>query len=344
LGSNGRVSKFWGVDAENFDYVLSTSSRFPEELLDGDSIVAFFYRDTVDRSDVCVSFSEDITAYTGEEIKFGLSYSARVSGATPKGADVTVYSATGEELKDMATKIDENAKITLTFTSAGTYTVEVSGTCNYTGLVWDNAAGEYVSKEFTNAQIVPARVTVTVKDAPVFKDIEGHWGYDAIVAMYDAKIMDGVGDGYFKPDMTLSRGMLVTMLYRADGSNKTENVSGFTDVEEDDWYYDAVNWAAENGILLGDNGKASPNSPVTREQAAAFIYRYAAYKGMDTTASLSVLDSFSDVGSVSTWAKDAMAWVVSAGIVNGRDGNRLAPSESASRAEAARMLCTFLGK
>ena len=149
--------------------------------------------------------------------------------------------------------------------------------------------------------------------------------------------MEGVGGGKFDPNGTMSRAMMVTVLYRMAGEPKVAGPSSFTDVPTGKWYSDAIAWAQENGIVLGVlAGKFAPNGNVTREQIATILWRY---EGMPkATADLT---KFKDSGKISSYAKDAMTWAVSEGIFIGDAGN-LKPTSSATRAEFACIIMRYL--
>lgn len=174
-----------------------------------------------------------------------------------------------------------------------------------------------------------------------FSDVPADAWYAADVA-YAAghALMNGVGGGKFDPDGTTTRAMLVTILHRLEGTPAAAK-SAFTDVPAGEWYTAAVDWAAANKIVEGMDAKTfAPASPVTREQFAVILYRYANFKGMDT-AKKADLSAFSDAASVSAWAADAMAWANAAGLVNGVSKTELAPQGSATRAQAAAILGRF---
>lgn len=174
-----------------------------------------------------------------------------------------------------------------------------------------------------------------------FTDVaSGAWYYDAVSFVYKRGLMSGTGDNLFSPNVTTSRGMIVTILYRLDGSPSASS-AGFTDVTSGQWYTDAVNWAAANDIVAGyGNGLFGPNDTVTREQMAVILYRYAQYKGYDTSASNS-LNGYTDVGGVSSWALTAMQWANAEGLINGTSGTTLSPTNGATRAEVAQILMRF---
>ena len=174
-----------------------------------------------------------------------------------------------------------------------------------------------------------------------FTDVaSGAWYYDAVSFVYKRGLMAGTGDNLFSPNVTTSRGMIVTILYRLDGSPSASS-AGFTDVTSGQWYTDAVNWAAANDIVAGyGNGLFGPNDTVTREQMAVILYRYAQYKGYDTSASNS-LNGYTDVGGVSSWALTAMQWANAEGLINGTSSTTLSPTSGATRAEVAQILMRF---
>ena len=134
--------------------------------------------------------------------------------------------------------------------------------------------------------------------------------------------------------------MVVTILCRLDGSPAWTATSGFSDVEEDAYYAEAVGWASANGIVGGyDNGTFGPGDPITREQMAAILYRFAQVQGWDTSASAD-LSSYTDASQISAYALTALQWANGAGLISGSDG-ALSPGASATRAQAAAILMRF---
>lgn len=170
-----------------------------------------------------------------------------------------------------------------------------------------------------------------------FTDVkDSAWYYENVYYMSKNGLMNGISKATFNPNGTTSRSMIVTILWRLEGSMNAATNS-FNDVE-DTWYTNAVAWASNNGIVSGyGNGKFGPNDTITREQMASIIYNYAKYKGYDVTTNTNVL-SFSDTGSISSWAKDAMSFVVENGIMTGKDNNKLDPKATATRAEVAAII------
>ena len=172
-----------------------------------------------------------------------------------------------------------------------------------------------------------------------------NWAYDAICYVRNEGLFSSVTGGGFAPEMTMSRAMLATVLYRAAGSPAVTTSAGFTDVPAGKWYSDAVNWAASKGIVKGVGGnRFAPDDNVSREQIATILYQYVLSTGETAKADASVLAVYGDNASVSSWAADGMAWAVKEGIITGKPGSLLAPTDSATRAEVATMLMRFLDK
>ena len=178
-----------------------------------------------------------------------------------------------------------------------------------------------------------------------FTDIsKNDWFYDDVMFVFTNGLMVGTGDATFSPEISTSRAMIAVTLWRMEGEPAAKGANPYTDVENGAWYTEAITWANENGIAEGyGNGCFQPETPVTREQLAAFFYRYAAYKGYDITITGSI-DHFNDKDNVSEWAKDTMAWAVGYGLIGGKDNNMLDPQGEATRAEFAAMLQRFCQK
>ncbi len=184
---------------------------------------------------------------------------------------------------------------------------------------------------------------------PFYDVYDDYWAIEYIDKCYKAGIMNGVGDGRFSPGYPVTRAQVVTTLWRLAGEPEAENnTSGmrFTDVSDGTWYTEAVAWAAENGITSGVGGSCfAPDRTVTRGEVAAILYRYAEYTGADVTVDKNVdLSSFADSDKLTDWNRDAFAWCVSEGIINGRiemEGYPiyLAPTDALKRAEIAAILC-----
>ena len=169
---------------------------------------------------------------------------------------------------------------------------------------------------------------------------EKEWYFDAVQYASQNGLMNGVGNGKFDPEGSMTRAMLVTVLWRYEGE-PAEGENTFTDVPNGTWYTDAVAWAAEKGIVGGvGNGNFDPNGSITREQMATILFRYAQNKGIEISKR-GELSGFADSGNVSSWAKDAVQWTVAEKIINGSDG-KLLPQGNATRAQVSAILMRFL--
>ncbi len=182
---------------------------------------------------------------------------------------------------------------------------------------------------------MPGRdVTVTVTFKPdawenPFTDVaESDWFYSYVAYVHQKGLFAGTSDTAFSPNVTMNRAMLWTVLARLDGQNTTGGTT---------WYEKGRAWAMADGISDGTD----PESPVTREQVAAMLYRYAEAKGSDVSGRAN-LSKFGDAQSISTWAAEALAWANAGGIVTGKPGDLLDPQGQATRAEVAAMLQRFL--
>ena len=171
----------------------------------------------------------------------------------------------------------------------------------------------------------------------------GDWFYGDLVYVYENGLMDGVSDTLFAPDGAVTRGMIVTILHRLEGGPVVDYLLPFADVDEGAWYAEAVRWAASEGIVTGVSETAfAPDEPVTREQLAAILWRYAKYKGHDVSIGESTnILSYTDFAEISEYAIPAMQWACGEGIITGSGEGVLNPRGGASRAEAAAMLARF---
>ena len=166
------------------------------------------------------------------------------------------------------------------------------------------------------------------------------WYGDAVATVYAQGLMMGTAEDTFAPELVATRGMVVSILHRLAGS-PTVSAEVFEDVTADDWYGQAVAWAASEGIASGTSAETfSPNAAVTREQLAALLCNFAAQQGMDTTAR-SDLSSFDDAETVSDWAQDAVSWADAEGLLAGTSATTLSPQGEATRAQLAAMLVRF---
>lgn len=175
-----------------------------------------------------------------------------------------------------------------------------------------------------------------------FEDVDKtDWFCPSVNFVCEKGLFTGTDETHFEPDSPMTRGMLVTVLYRLEGTEeKAKNF--FTDIEPDKWYAAPASWAAKNNIVsgVGDN-RFAPEDNITREQLAAILYKYAVFLGQNVSFEQAELP-FSDREQVSEWAKDACVWATDAGLLSGRENNLLAPGGEAARAEVAAVLQRFL--
>lgn len=208
-------------------------------------------------------------------------------------------------------------------------------------------ADKGLTKKITSVKL-DANTTVYAKwtETPVsslpFGDVKtADWFYNDVKYVYEKGMMAGTAADVFAPNATTTRAMIVTILYRLEGSPAVTGTSAFVDVPAGQWYTDAVNWAAANQIVKGTSATTfAPNDSITREQMAAILYRYAQYKGYDVTKKAD-LSGYSDNGQVSAYAKDALAWANAAKLINGVTNTTLAPQGNATRAQVSAILHRF---
>ena len=196
----------------------------------------------------------------------------------------------------------------------------------------DISPEEYVKQNEKEEEQTAAFVDVKKSD----------WFYDEVQFAVSNGLFNGVGGDKFDPNGSMTRAMLVTVLYRLEGEPAVRGTSPFSDVANNTWYTEAVIWAEDNNIVngIGDN-EFAPTANITREQMATVLYRYAQYKKYDTSAS-SGLSKYNDVSSISAWALNALKWANAKSLITGRTTTTLAPKGTATRAEVAAILCRFV--
>ncbi len=169
------------------------------------------------------------------------------------------------------------------------------------------------------------------------------WYLDAVRYVYANGLMIGTSATTFEPDTTITRGMIVTILHRLEGTPKAEGMT-FSDVEEGKWYSDGVAWASANGIVNGfPEGTFEPKTPITREQLATILYRYAQFKGMDVSVGEDTnILSYDDAFEIDEWSMPAMQWVCGAGLLPGLEESDLRHAQPATRAETAALFMNLL--
>ncbi|MEQ2454920.1 S-layer homology domain-containing protein [Flavonifractor hominis] len=225
---------------------------------------------------------------------------------------------------------------TLTVTNQSGAQVAVTTVSNGTCTFRMPAGGATVSATFRVSGSGETPTSGTFTDVAA-----GQWYYEAVEYVSDNGIMNGIGGNLFAPTQYVTRAMVAQVLYNMEGRPAVTTSAGFTDVSSSDWYASAVNWAAATGLVDGyGNGRFGGNDNVTREQMVVILYRYAQYKGYDTTASTS-LAGYADAASASSWATEGLSWGVGAGVINGKSSTQLDPLGTATRAEIAQIMMNF---
>ncbi|MEY8576292.1 S-layer homology domain-containing protein [Oscillospiraceae bacterium 21-37] len=178
-----------------------------------------------------------------------------------------------------------------------------------------------------------------------FNDVSANaWYADSVQFVYEKGLMSGVGAGKFNPNGNTTRGQLVTILYRLEENPSVSGGIAFTDVNPNDYFSKAVQWASANKIVSGvGNNKFAPNSAITREQMVTILYRYSEYKSYDTSKAISIA-KFADFSKISKYALSAMRWANASGLISGVNSTTVAPTNKITRAETAAILMRFCEK
>ena len=263
----------------------------------------------------------------------------------PTTYDIVIPSALANTVK--ADKTKAAAGDTVTLTAAGEGTLTVTDANGKTVALTDLGSGKYTFKMPSAKVSVGFKTTADQpcdggKDCPSapFTDVDtAKWYHLSVDYVLTHKMMNGVSSRAFAPNANLTRGMLVQILYNLEGKPKG-TAANFSDVQADAWYAEAVGWAASNKVVTGyADGTFRPDAAVTREQAAAILYRYAQSKGIDVSVGENTnILSYVDVQQASEYAIPALQWAVGAGVLNGKNGGRLAPTGTATRAEIAAIM------
>jgi hypothetical protein len=312
-------------------------------------------------------FAADNWMHKAMGIQLGLTDSLRCQ--LPEGTDGTGYwtitvCAMGYEdytIPFQATdanivKAEEDEAVDTTALEALVVQAQALEEREYSSISWNNLAVELsesvelLAKQDLTQNMVDEQVTHlsaalsalekgTACPSYSYTDLSGiSWYHTCVDYVIEKQLMTGVGDNQFDPDGTLTRGMLAQILYNQAGKPAVTAENPFSDVGTDQWYYDAVRWAYAQGLVTGyGDGKFGPEDLVTREQLAAILWRAAGSPEPTQTAL-----GFTDAGTVSDYAQKAMLWVNENGIVGGYTDNTVKPQASASRAETARMIMTYL--
>lgn len=321
-----------------------------ETLADGTSKGVAFYFNAQNKATrtITVQWTTDNGTAVGEPVTFSVDLSGVAYYQAPShggsgssgGSASTAYTLTFETNGGSAiSKVTKNKGTTIDLAQ---YAPTKSG-ATFEGWYADKG----LTKKITSVKL-DANTTVYAKwtEAPVsglpFGDVKtADWFYNDVKYVYEKGMMAGTAADVFAPNATTTRAMIVTILYRLEGSPAVTGTSAFVDVPTGQWYTDAVNWAAANQIVKGTSATTfAPNDSITREQMAAILYRYAQYKGYDVTKKAD-LSGYSDNGQVSAYAKDALAWANAAKLINGVTNTTLAPQGNATRAQVSAILHRF---
>ena len=288
------------------------------------------------------------------DVSYGGSSGGGGGGSSSSGYSVNVSSASNGTVSVDKDRASSGSTVTITAEPDEGYVVGSVTVTDSDGneiTVRDRGNNEYT---FT---MPSSRVTIEVEfvedttvEEPVdeiteadFSDVSSSdWFYDAVNYVFSKGIMVGVTENSFAPNSSLTRAMIVQMLYSLEGSPEVTGTAPFTDVAIGQWYTNAITWAASNNIVSGmGDGTFAPNNNITREQLAMILYNYAQLKGNAVTASGN-LAAFTDGNEVSDWAETAVRWAVGEGLMSGRGNGVLDPTETTTRAEAASMFMRFM--
>ncbi len=371
-GKNGADVTFTGRDQTlKGDISVDTISSLDFYLLEGSTytgtttITTNADAGTTTTSPISVSVSADSSwIVTDDATVTNLHVEDGAKLVDQDGKNVTILDADGQVLQ----KGDSDKSATVTGTYDNIVTTNDNNTLNGTVINRDDFDVTYTTNttfginagnernENITIQEPSGGDDVTGGDKPPalpgegdntlpFSDVDkNYWAYNDIENIYNAGLMTGTSADTFSPELAVSRAMLVSILYRLEDEKVESNSSSFSDVPDDAWYADAVAWAENNGIVSGYSDTLfGPNDTLTREQFAAILYRYAAYKGYDTTISDNAsLDAYTDANTISEGFDKVVLWANDKGYINGMTTNTLAPQSSTTRAQTATILLRFL--
>ena len=293
--------------------------------------------------EVSLADSEISVTARGTNARFALADG--IDSATVSGSGNLALNCTAG---DVTVTFNGTAANGVTLARSGD-SVTISGASGGSVVVSENGATT------TTTTITPGQdVSVTLDgdineepDTPAgdmpFTDVRtSDWFYDPVKYVYEEGLMTGTGATAFAPNVTTTRAMIVSILYRLEGGPVVSGSSPFNDVHTSDWYCDAVRWAERTGVVGGvGGGRFAPNTAITREQLAAMLMNYANYKHQNVSARAD-LSRYSDADGVSAWAEDAVAWANAEGYISGMTATTIAPQGSATRAQVAAILQRYL--
>lgn len=300
------------------DQTVSTDTTYAFPANSNRSLTAQFDRISSGGGDSDPTYSITLPSrVTGGELKLSRRYAEKGETVT-----LTAIPDEGYELDTLTVTDSKGKEIELTHKGGNEYTFKMP-------------AGR-VEIEVSFREI---EVELPFTDVP-----EGAWYADAAAYVYEHGLMAGTSATTFAPDVTTSRAMIATILWRMAGSPVVNYAMDYTDVAQNQWCSEAIRWATSEGVVTGyGNGQFGTNDPITREQFAVMLYRFAQEQGYDVSIGENTnILSYTDVADLSEYAISAMQWAVGAGIINGTgDGSTLSPKGQATRAQAAVMLMRF---
>lgn len=258
-------------------------------------------------------------------------------GTSVEGLTLTLTSEDGNIVRAATVT---NGKVTFAVLPEGTYTLSFAGEGRLPARTWTVTVTE--SDLTLNVSLGGGGGVVVVEEDDDFRfdDVrsENTWYYDAVYYCYDSGYFVGVSETAFAPGMLMDRGMFATVLYNMAGKPAVTGSAPFTDVDTGRYYTGPIAWATENGIISGyGDGTFGPADPVTREQLVFLLWNYHGSPAADAAS----LAGFRDADQLGAWAREAMAWAVSAGMVSGKGNGILDPKGAATRAEVARVVMNY---
>ena len=307
----------WNLDKESKSYSDEFTVRYKDIDEDGSTLhISFVKKSTIVDNDY-PTLTFDITG----------------------GKHGTVYRGTREYEDGDVISIKKNDKMTFKAKADKGYVA-----------VWTYKGDTYVGDEYTvKMGSKDAKLYVEFMDKDdirltelPFRDVSKRdWYYDDVVYVYRKGYMDGMSSTRFGGELNTTRGQIVTILWRLTGEPRATKRNPFTDVSSSQYYYDAISWAYDSGVVDGFDARTfKPDQNVTREQLAAILYRYAKYMNLSTSGS-AYLAKYKDADKIANWAYDAMAWANYRGLINGTSATRIDPKGYATRAQIAAILHRF---
>lgn len=284
----------------------------------------------------------EFTINTGAAYDAGENYPGTTYAEPASINRVTILTVGGQAFDADATY----TIVTNDFLAAGgdTYYAFSAAESGYdTGISLDQVVMDYITEELDGTVTAAAYGQTANRIHTIsYNDVTaGDWFTPDVIYVTLTGLMNGTGDG-FSPNNNINRAQLVTVLYRMAGQPEVTGENPFTDVPDGQWYTDAVLWAAENNITDGTSETTfSPNNPLTREQMATFLYRFADFETEEPIEITGDLSGYTDADLVADYAVNAMTWAVGEGVISGIGNNTLAPDNTASRAQMATVLTRY---